>query len=766
MNRIKYGKIRRSSHITNIFSTTVQLVIRMKQLIEGQFEYFKKYPDSELIPSIIDAYQQLENKEEYIDINPFIQAMKKEFQSDNHDIKFVEFFSSVICSIDFSNVEDIRYSKDPICFTSLIDKINKKKDEMLIFDISFKSFKKLSDLIQNQYEFSKNIYKKPSFLFFSPVKNETQLTNFIIDEKITLGNENYKYLKTNYFISIIVAKKIQDEYINHFILYVGTKDWIKIEDENIVTIDKKDAFQELVNSKEYNIELLGYCQNPDENIVLIDFYEPKKIENYDLSEFKQTASKQSSIDKPIQNKLNETATKIRNKNIIYTVKLIKFDYRTLTYDDSLEEKEFDSVNKRDQYLNEIENYPSNKYTQLFFDNGKTCDRFNIFDDDDINITVYSTRKSEASLFEKPIEIFFQEYFNDDDIIDEEPDEYVGLFYPGKTISELFDFCYKALPGKPTKLYLKDENYDTLLTKSSNKKITSIVKKNKPTIVYYARNPDNYISSQSKPIPDSKASSQNQSDTQKTNTSFSQPKPKLDSNASLSSLPNSQTKTSDYNQYYNLFNKEKNKSIVIMKYLRNCIYSEKYSSALSKFICTDRSKLKGTLNDLLEKLFPNSDLQIISYYIESKNDFIVKYLDPNQPIHSLPPYFNVQGRPHKGLPYRICTLLKSASFSSISDINKDCISFAILLDLRKGTLDSIYEPIINYLYNGTNEKKYKQIENYIPKIYFFLNNQFIEINSYKTVQKNEFLPIFVIWNSPSVYDVVEGLFKKYTQNKEL
>ena len=118
MQQVKYGKIKKSD-VTNIFATTVQLIIRMKQLIEGQFKNFIKNPKSEVIPAIIDIYEQLKSKQEYLVIDSFIHAMINEFHFDNYDAKFVNFFSSAICSIDFSVSS---YSKQ-ICFTTLKDNI-------------------------------------------------------------------------------------------------------------------------------------------------------------------------------------------------------------------------------------------------------------------------------------------------------------------------------------------------------------------------------------------------------------------------------------------------------------------------------------------------------------------------------------------------------------------------------------------------------------------------------------------------------------------
>ena len=74
--------------------------------------------------------------------------------------------------------------------------------------------------------------------------------------------------------------------------------------------------------------------------------------------------------------------------------------------------------------------------------------------------------------------------------------------------------------------------------------------------------------------------------------------------------------------------------------------------------------KEFLKDLIPHLFSFQNHLAISYYIEynQEDDYIVRYLDiETDLIKDLPPYFNVQVKPHEGLPYRICTILKNSLF---------------------------------------------------------------------------------------------------------
>ena len=225
--KIKYGKIKCQSNLSNIYGIAVQLIIHMKQLIEI---LCKNITNSELctIPAIIDIYEQMQNKLEYLDIDPFVHAINKEFkikEKMNRFTSFKDFFSSIIEIIDFADIK--RSLNGHICFTVLESKLdddNKSKKieiQSRFFDIMLENDQYLSQIILNQYSLPCQINKGPYFLFFSPKNKNEPLLNLKIDEKVFLERSNYK-------LSIIVVKKTANCYNGHFVLYICFDNWIEI----------------------------------------------------------------------------------------------------------------------------------------------------------------------------------------------------------------------------------------------------------------------------------------------------------------------------------------------------------------------------------------------------------------------------------------------------------------------------------------------------------------------------------------------------------
>lgn len=129
-----------------------------------------------------------------------------------------------------------------------------------------------------------------------------------------------------------------------------------------------------------------------------------------------------------------------------------------------------------------------------------------------------------------------------------------------------------------------------------------------------------------------------------------------------------------NKDYDTFYKEKDKT-VIMRPLRNRLYDEKNNSTVKRITICQKSNISGVLDDLLKNIISEGSATI-SYSIHYDNDYVVKYLSKDMPIKNLPYNFNVQIRPNKACPYRICILYRSLYFNDSLDINQECFSFAI------------------------------------------------------------------------------------------
>ena len=502
---IKYGKIKCKNQFSNIFGTTIQLIIRMKQLIEGQYELLKIIPDSKIILTIIDSYEQMKNRQEYLDIDSFIHETKKEINYEDFDIKFKDFFFTIMCLIDFSNNAEFRIGYKPLIFTSLKNIKKKIDNESYYFDISFENNKKLSQIIEENYDFSASVIYKPNFLFFYPTNNQDQNIKINIDDRISLY--------CGYTLSIIVVKQIRSEnQLNHFILYVGLHNWIKIEDEEIKTMSKSDVFKEVSDQKQYRIELLGYCNGPKDYIIPVDGNEPTKFEFCDISKAKQASPETSNANNNhltsydhidtnynhrVKQELNLNASNPIYKKGEYSVSFVEFDYKTKIFK-YISTKDFSWSNQRDKYLLELDQDSRRKSNTLFYESGKYFGEVGAFDDNEFDITVYSVLISKSDLIKRPIRILFREYFNEDDTsIDEEKLEtFEDYFYPGTTMKELFEYCYQEFKGHPTELYKKDMRlsahgvkiyYDEKLINDKTKTIESIIVAGKPTIVYFKKN---------------------------------------------------------------------------------------------------------------------------------------------------------------------------------------------------------------------------------------------------------------------------------------
>ena len=282
---LKYGKIKCQAQFSNLFGTTVQLVIRLKPLMEKQFSFYELYPKSKIIPAVIDAHEQLNGKQEYLDINPFIHSFNQAIIS-NNDINFVDFFYTVLNLIDPLDADKKELNDKPIIFTSLRNLQNLTKIKSYLFEISFEKDQKLSKIIENKYYFSSDVLNEPQFLFFYPNNNGQNEIEF--DDIIHLKNFNKLCL---YTLSIIVVKKIEKKDLNRFVLFIGFNSWTRIEDEEIKSMTKNAVFKEISNQKVYRIELFGFCFEPFKNIVSDDFSESTKVEYHENGKDDKETSK-------------------------------------------------------------------------------------------------------------------------------------------------------------------------------------------------------------------------------------------------------------------------------------------------------------------------------------------------------------------------------------------------------------------------------------------------------------------------------------------
>lgn len=354
MKKLKYGKIKCTTP-SNIFGTVIQLIIRMKKLVEGQYDFFIKYPNSTLVATIIDAYEQFVNKKEYINIDSFIHLIRKDVDFYG-PIQFKDLFSTILWQIDFSNISEIQSYKQ-ICYTILDDLINKKENESYIFDISLENDKGLSSIIQNHYNFATAVIYKPDFLFFSPVQsNNINYCKMKIDEKISFKHAIY-------YLSIIVVKKIKND---HFVLFVGLDEWYQIDNEDIIIIETNELFSKIINQEEYQIELFGFSKEPKNNIISCNYNdEPKDFPVIDLDKLDYEQPK----SKPVSNiNKNYTSTNVTYnygaKDLKYTVTYKEYNYIYCKYS-NIKIERFASSVERDNYLRGIKKDADLKYNLIY-----------------------------------------------------------------------------------------------------------------------------------------------------------------------------------------------------------------------------------------------------------------------------------------------------------------------------------------------------------------------------------------------------------------
>lgn len=416
----KYGKIKQTSNISNIYGTAAQIIIHMKKLIEGQFENFQNNPDSEIIPALIDVYQQMNDEQEYLDINPFIHSMKKyNFEYSN----FANFFSCILEKIDFTKGNGIDNFQIPICFTALDQ--NEEVKKSFIFDIPIKAdIEDFTKLIPKECKFSSNAFKKPNFLFFHPINDKK--------EEITISNKKLNMNdKFDYTLSIIVVKENQIQHDN-LILYIFCKNWFQFKKENIILIDNAEEyiFKKIKDQKKYTIELCGYCQNT-RYIIPIQVKDAKaSIKEYDLNEFRILPYQVSFVD---------------FDSIPFSRKLIS-------------PKIFYNLNERNEYLKSLKEEDTSK--RLLYDIGDSKLSYEInFDDEELyDITVYSTDDLESDDL-NPIQVLFCEYHRNLRTVDEVKINSKRAFFEStSTIKELFESS-RYLESGSTSLYLIDNSKD-------------------------------------------------------------------------------------------------------------------------------------------------------------------------------------------------------------------------------------------------------------------------------------------------------------------
>lgn len=712
---IKYGKIKCPSNFSNIFGTTVQLVIRMKSLMEGQFDLYKKIPNSEVIPTVIDAYEQLKFKIEYLDINPFIHRMKNEINLHNKNIDFQNFFASVLSSIDFSNTGEIQCISKPLIFTSLYSKKDQKDVKSYFFEISIENNQKLSTIIENSYEFSKDVYYKPEYLFFIPIINGNSKIN--IDEKLNF--------KLSYTLSFIVARKIQKDAFNHFVLFIGISSWIRIEDDKIIALSLKDVFNEVSNQNVYQIEILGYCSNPSKSIFSVDKSGPKNIKIIEINQFNQKENSNQSF--PIySNMINK-----------FRVNYVEFDYLDYSYR-FISSKIFNTSTQRDQYLKELDEDSKYKNIKLYYNSGKYFGFVQCFDDIDKNITVFTVEKNNEKSLLKPIEILF---YNKEEI----KWTRIELFYPKITINQLFDYCLNNLPEKPSILFIEKEKGYHKIERNKNL-IKSIIEPGTSAKIFYSTNKQPEINIQEKQENNSLRVNYQK-----------QPEIKIQEKQDKQIFNNTAKTVSKPSIFISQKQEDK---LNVLKCLKSFLYDDKKSIFIKKVTIENKSNLNFPLKKLHSELFINQKYEILTYVIEYENNFTVKFFDNEKTIiKNVPSSINTQFRPNKNKDYRVCILKREPILSHDDKNNQNIFSFIVNFD---GYYSMLVDEIASYLYHNESERNLFTKKDYIPKLYIYENNEFVEINDKNDIKikESKLKPVFVIWKSSSVYDTIIKLIQKH------
>ena len=788
MKKLKYGKIKCTTP-SNIFGTVIQLIIRMKKLVEGQYDFFIKYPNSTLVATIIDAYEQFVNKKEYINIDSFIHLIRKDVDFYG-PIQFKDLFSTILWQIDFSNISEIQSYKQ-ICYTILDDLINKKENESYIFDISLENDKGLSSIIQNQYNFATAVIYKPDFLFFSPVQsNNINYSKMKIDEKISFKHAIY-------YLSIIVVKKIKND---HFVLFVGLDEWYQIDNEDIIIIETNELFSKIINQEEYKIELFGFSKEPKNNIISCNYNdEPKDFPVIDLDKLDYEQPKSKTVSNISKNYTSTNVTYNNGaKDLKYTVTYKEFNYTSCKYS-NIKIERFASSVERDNCLREIKKDADLKCNLIYYETKGDIGTTNCFDQNETEITVYSVPRAEQKSFEslyisKTIEIEFREK-DGDDIINEELPAYKASFRLNHPTSDIFKYCYQNIPGKPKNLYklLKYKNIDKYyfreITDSKTQKIEDIVEEKSPNVIYYLRSvplPKCEVSkapltssagrrsaSISKENSAAKTSRNDlaQNKSQKSDSfSKSQYVKKNTSNSESVTKKVSPTKPvqqvvepKQQQQQQQQQQPETNDKLIISRCYRSYLFNN--DGGVKRFVFTNKSLIRRTsnytVNDLLKYVIKAKNPKLIVYVIDPKNYFKIQNFELEAPIENLPAYFNVQVRPHKSHPYITCVAVDIKNINPLTfDPNKDCCPFAVKYE-KGQDIKYIKEKIIEFLFHSCeNKEEIIYNKNFYPDIYTFNNTSFIEIIKIKEIEI-ESKPIFVTWKSEPEMKFVLDLINKHT-----
>ena len=279
MKKAKFGKIKKQN-ISNIFSCIVQFLIRIdplakqyKQLFLNLSQYKQdQKQDNHILESIIDAYQQLNNQNEYINIDSFIYAGLQEIEQ-QPTITFQELLVQILQYVDISLIFENK-NKEIFFFSSLINILNQNKIETSLYhQFSYKNNEKLSTCINKTYQINPST-NASLFLLFQPKESHPNDLLLIDEENLIFFNDNIYY---SLFIIIISSN------CNDYILFlkqdepnIENKKWLRIYNEDISEISFP-SLQNIFKEHKYKIEILGFYRKSNYRgriIINIDFDKP------------------------------------------------------------------------------------------------------------------------------------------------------------------------------------------------------------------------------------------------------------------------------------------------------------------------------------------------------------------------------------------------------------------------------------------------------------------------------------------------------------